>query len=71
MKITLDYLSGSDIITSVFMRWRKEGQSHRCCDSGSGDKSYEIKICIETNENENTTTQNLWDMVNQSKGESS
>ena len=22
----------------------------------------EIKICIETNENENTTTQNLWDM---------
>ena len=23
----------------------------------------EIKICIETNENENTTTQNLWDIV--------
>ena len=23
----------------------------------------EIKICIETNENENTTTQNLWDSV--------
>ena len=23
----------------------------------------EIKICIETNGNENTTTQNLWDMV--------
>ena len=23
----------------------------------------EIKICIETNENENTTTQNLWDTV--------
>ena len=23
----------------------------------------EIKMCIETNENENTTTQNLWDMV--------
>ena len=23
----------------------------------------EIKICIETNENENSTTQNLWDMV--------
>ena len=23
----------------------------------------EIKICIETNENENTTTQNLWDAV--------
>ena len=22
-----------------------------------------IKICIETNENENTTTQNLWDTV--------
>ena len=22
----------------------------------------EIKICIETNENENTTTQNLWEM---------
>ena len=23
----------------------------------------DIKICIETNENENTTTQNLWDTV--------
>ena len=23
----------------------------------------EIKICIETNENENPTTQNLWDSV--------
>ena len=23
----------------------------------------EIKICIEMNENENTTTQNLWDTV--------
>ena len=23
----------------------------------------EIKICIETNEDENTTTQNLWDTV--------
>ena len=23
----------------------------------------EIKICIETNENDNTTTQNLWDSV--------
>ena len=23
----------------------------------------EIKICIETNENKNTTTQNLWDTV--------
>ena len=23
----------------------------------------EIKICIEMNENENTTTQNLWDIV--------
>ena len=23
----------------------------------------EIKICIESNENENTTTQNLWDTV--------
>ena len=23
----------------------------------------EIKICIETNENKNTTTQNLWDIV--------
>ena len=23
----------------------------------------EIKVCIETNENENTTTQNLWDSV--------
>ena len=26
----------------------------------------EIKICIEMNENENTTTQNLWDTVKQS-----
>ena len=25
----------------------------------------EIKIFIETNENENTTTQNLWDTVNE------
>ena len=24
----------------------------------------EIKICIEMNENENTTTQNLWDTIN-------
>ena len=32
----------------------------------------EIKICIETNENENTTTQNLWDTVKAVlKGESS
>ena len=23
----------------------------------------EIKVCIETNENENTTTQNLWDSI--------
>ena len=23
----------------------------------------EIKICIETNENENATTQNLWDLI--------
>ena len=23
----------------------------------------EIKLCIETNENENTTTQNLWDTI--------
>ena len=23
----------------------------------------EVKICLETNENENTTTQNLWDSV--------
>ena len=29
----------------------------------------EIKICIETNENENTTTQNPWDSVkNSAKG---
>ena len=28
----------------------------------------EIKICIETNENENTTTQNLWDTKNSAKG---
>ena len=26
----------------------------------------EIKICIETNENENTTTPNLWDSVKSS-----
>ena len=28
----------------------------------------EIKICIETNENENTTTQNLWDTKSSPKG---
>ena len=28
----------------------------------------EIKICIETNENENTTTQNLWDTVKAVQG---
>ena len=28
----------------------------------------EIKICIETNENENTTTQNLWDTKSSAKG---
>ena len=27
------------------------------------DIKKEIKICIEMNENENTTTQNLWDTV--------
>ena len=27
------------------------------------ESKQEIKICIETNENENTTTQNLWDSV--------
>ena len=26
----------------------------------------DIKICIETNENENTTTQNLWDTIKSS-----
>ena len=31
----------------------------------------EIKICIETNENENTTTQNLWDSINAVLGEGS
>ena len=31
----------------------------------------QIKICIETNENENTTTQNLWDTVKAVLGESS
>ena len=31
----------------------------------------ESKICIETNENENTITHNLWDTVKQSSGESS
>ena len=29
----------------------------------SQKKFKKIKICIETNENENTTTQNLWDSV--------
>ena len=29
------------------------------------DIKREIKICIKTNENENKTTQNLWDTVNQ------
>ena len=28
----------------------------------------EIKICTETNENENTTTQNLWDSVKVLRG---
>ena len=28
-----------------------------------GEIKREIKICIETNENKNTTTQNLWDSV--------
>ena len=28
----------------------------------------EIKVCIETNENENTTTQNLWDTKSSAKG---
>ena len=28
----------------------------------------EIKICVETNENENTTTQNLWDTEISAKG---
>ena len=28
----------------------------------------EIKICIETNENENTATQNLWDSVKAVRG---
>ena len=31
----------------------------------------EIKICIEMNENENTTTQNLWDTVKAVQGEGS
>ena len=31
----------------------------------------ETKICIETNENENTTTQNLWDTVKAVLGEGS
>ena len=30
-----------------------------------------IKICIEMNENENTTTQNLWDTVKTMLGEGS
>ena len=30
---------------------------------GNQQITEEIKICIETNENENTTTQNLWDTV--------
>ena len=29
------------------------------------NKKKEIKICIEMNENENTTTQSLWDSVKQ------
>ena len=28
----------------------------------------EIKICIETNENENTTTQNLWNYPDKNTG---
>ena len=29
----------------------------------TGETKKEIKICIEMKENENTTTQNLWDIV--------
>ena len=32
--------------------------------ASESQKKKEIKICIETNENENTTTPNLWDTVN-------
>ena len=35
------------------------------------DLKKEIKICIEMNENENTTTQNLWSTVNAMLGEGS
>ena len=34
----------------------------------TGETKKEIKICIETNENENTTTQNLWDTKSRAKG---
>ena len=29
----------------------------------TGEIKKEIKVCTETNENENTTTQNLWDTI--------
>ena len=42
-----------------------EGWTTRCWITNKSQKKIkkEIKICIETNENENTTTQNLWDTV--------
>ena len=48
------------------MNWEKSESLH--CKSFKWETNQalgkkEIKICIETNENENTTTQNLWDPV--------
>ena len=39
------------------------GWTTRCWITNKSQKKSKNKICIETNENENTTTQNLWDTV--------
>ena len=43
-----------------------EAKQHASVNQERNQKKHlkkEIKICIEMNENENTTTQNLWDTV--------
>ena len=39
------------------------GRTSRSSEEQAEEIKKEIKICIEMNENENTTTQNLWDTV--------
>ena len=40
-----------------------EAEQHASKNQQIKEIKKEIKICIEMNENENTTTQNLWDTV--------